>query len=538
MKLIVTGTPLLLRPILCLTPGLIAFLVAALVSIWVPPYPNLHDDFSNLLVADTLWHGRVSNPTPPSHELLQTFHVIVEPTYAAKYPIGIGAMLALGKLLFGVWHAGMWIAAGLACSALTWMLLAAVPKRWAWTFGMFAALHPMWQTGWSQEYTHGWLAVAAMALVIGGMLRIRRSRCEFSWHAPLAVAGGLVLGIFSRPFEVALLSSILGVWLAFNLMREKRLMQVSFWRAIAPASILLAVGFGLQGFINRSVTGSWLKLPYQLHEEQYGVAPLFIWQKPHEPTLGHRFEQQAEFHRGWSLDSYSNAASWPGYASLMGNRVWQMMKFWGWILVTIPFAIVAIPRQRRRYGMILAAALLALAIINGIPWFFHTYVSTLIPVAILLCAVVVQAGLKNLSHRNGETRSENLRRQRWMMIGLLAMQTLGLVMASRSMVLSATQDPDSPNQWFTKRATAEADLLNRDGNHLAIVRYANGHDVHHEWVFNGADPVQARIVWARWDESLIKRLLIDYPDRSVWIVEVSNDDSYRFLTYQSKDPPE
>jgi len=89
--------PSLFRWILCLSPGVVAFFVAALVSLWVPPYPNLHDDFGNLLVADTLWHGRVSNPTPPSHELLQTFHVVVEPTYAAKFPIRYGRGARAGE---------------------------------------------------------------------------------------------------------------------------------------------------------------------------------------------------------------------------------------------------------------------------------------------------------------------------------------------------------------------------------------------------------------------------------------------------------
>lgn len=530
--------PRVFRWILCLSPGVVAFFVAALVSLWVPPYPNLHDDFGNLLVADTLWHGRVSNPTPPSHELLQTFHVIVEPTYAAKFPIGMGAMLAMGKLLFGEWHTGMWLAAGLACCSITWMLLAALPKRWAWTFGMFAALHPMWQTGWSQEYTNGWLAIAAMAFVIGGMLRMNRSSVNRAWPAPVAVACGLVLGIFSRPFEVALLSSILGMGLAIGWVRKGRLLHASFWKSIAPAGAVLGLGFILQGTINQQVTGSWLKLPYQLHEEQYGVAPVFIWQTPHEPALGHRFQEQVQFHRVWSMGSYTASASWPGYARLMSNRVWHMMKNWGWILVTAPFAVVAAPRLRARYGVILVAAVIALAIINCVPWFFPTYVSPLIPVAILLCAVVMHYGLMTLARSKREIHGESSRRQKMVMLGLVAMQALGLVMATRSMVVSAAQDPNSPSQWFMKRASAEADLLARAGNHLVIVRYAPGHDFHHEWVFNGADPVNARIVWARWDESLLPQLLIDYPNRNTWTLEVSMDDSYRIIAYQSKDPSE
>jgi hypothetical protein len=222
----------------------------------------------------------------------------------------------------------------------------------------------------------------------------------------------------------------------------------------------------------------------------------------------------------------------------MSNRVWQMLENWGWVLMTFPFAVVAAPRLRARYGVVLMAAVIALAIINCVPWFFPTYVAPLIPVAILLCAVVMQHGLKRLAHGNWEISCESFRMQKMVMLGLIAMQALGLVMATRSMVASEAQDPNSPIQWFKQRASAEAELFSRAGNHLVIVHYAPGHDFHHEWVFNGADPANARIVWARWDESLLQQLLIDYPNRSVWMAEVSNDDSYRFLPYQSKDPPE
>jgi len=531
--------PLSARFLLCMLPGLAAFLVAAMVSVWIPAYPNLHDDFGNLLVADTLWHGRLSNPTPPSHVVLQTFHVVVEPTYAAKFPIGSGALMAAGRLALGEWVTGMWIAAGLACAALTWMLLAELPKRWALASGMFAALHPMWQTGWSQEYTNGWLAVAAMALVLGGLLRIRRAGAGIPWTAPLAVSFGLVIGIFSRPFEVAVLSAILGGWVAIGLIRQGCVARISFWRAIAPAAMVLALGLGLQGTVNHCVTGSWLKLPYQLHEEQYGVAPVFVWQKPHEPTLGHRFEEQAQYHRIGSMACYTNAASWTGYARLLEKRTTQIVSHWGWMLAVVPLAIVAAPRLRARYGMILIAALITLGVINGIPWVSQTYVAPLIPLALLLSALGVRAGVSTLARQAGDSQREEVQRHRRLqslaIFGLLAMQAIGLVVATRSMISSSANDPEA---WFVRRSRVESELSQKGGGQLVIVRYARGHDIHHEWVFNGANPPTAPIVWARWDESFLEQLLLDYPARSVWILDVATDDSYQMLAYQRKDPSE
>jgi hypothetical protein len=70
-----------------------------------------------------------------------------------------------------------------------------------------------------------------------------------------------------------------------------------------------------------------------------------------------------------------------------------------------------------------------------------------------------------------------------------------------------------------------ASILNRAelaaGKHLLIVRYAPGHNTHHEWVYNGADIDSAKVVWAReMADPLRRQELFDYfKDRQVWLVE-------------------
>lgn len=525
------------RCLWCASPGVAAFLVAAAVWLRVGAYPNIHDDFGNLLVADTLLHGRLSNPTPPSHELLQTFHVLVEPTYAAKFPIGPGALMALGQLIFGAWHTGMWMAAGLAAMAVTWMLMGAVSARWSWTFGMFVALHPVWQTGWSQEYTHGWLAVAAMALVLGGLIRMERSGIPAHWSHGVALALGLVLGMLSRPFEVAIVSSILCFLFGVRWIRRGWVAHAAFWTAWAPAAVILMIGFAVQGVVNASVTGSWLKLPYQLHEEQYGVAPVFVWQAPHEPALGHRFLEQSEFHRGWSMDAYSSAASWTGYWHLMGIRLWHLEQHWGWLLVAAPLGAMLVRRERWKCAEIGLAALATLCIINAIPWVSPNYIAPLIPAAVLLAAIGVRAGVHAYARStNDDTRPFRQIRQsmgRVVMFGLLATQGIGLVASVRSM----DPGPGERNPpWYMQRAQIQHALLAESGNHLVIVRYEPGHNIHHEWVFNGADPTSSRIVWARWDAPSTDRLVADYPGRNVWVLDVNRHEALVMQPYPKKDP--
>src|ERR1022692_1460452 len=55
------------------------------------PVPDIYDEFSHLLVADTLRHFRLANPAHPFHRFFETFFVLQEPTYSSIYPVGQGA---------------------------------------------------------------------------------------------------------------------------------------------------------------------------------------------------------------------------------------------------------------------------------------------------------------------------------------------------------------------------------------------------------------------------------------------------------------
>src|SRR5580658_2095753 len=263
------------RPVLALLlPGAAAFGLAVFFSLLSFPVPFIHDEWSYLLAADTFAHGRLTQPTHPFWVHFETFHVLQHPTYQSKYPPGQGLLLALGQLIF---HpiVGVWLEAGLAAIAVTWMLQAWLPRRHAVLGSWLWVLHPLPVTLWSQSYWGGSLAVLGGALVLGALPRlVTRPRTGSS----LLMGLGLVTLAATRPFE----GFILSLPVAWKLLRE-----IPRKRALLPLALVLALGGAGLAFYDARVTGSPWRMPYQAYSEEYGGA-VFVFQKlPPVPAFRH-----------------------------------------------------------------------------------------------------------------------------------------------------------------------------------------------------------------------------------------------------------
>jgi hypothetical protein len=480
----------------------------SLLGIYPVPEPSIHDEFSHLLLADTLVHGRLTNPPHPMWQHFESIHIIQQPTYNSMYPPGQGAFLALGEWLFHEPWVGVLLSVGLLFAAMCWMMQAWLPPKWALFGTLLAILAFGVTTLWMNSYMSGAVSGIGGALVLGAVRRLRQGAPGVRQSVWLGI--GIVLLMNTRPFEGLVLTASALALLALSLWKRGA-QQASWTKIIVPAGLILSAGLIFTGFYNWRVTGSPVRMPYEVNRDTYGWPENLGFLPAKQVTLRHRalrdmYQKEIAHHSIYS--------SWQTLLDSLDIRAFENWSFFCGPVLTIP--LLLLPRvfldRRTRPLVVILAVILGLNLFQMVLYAYH-----LGPIVPALFAIVAQGA------RHVYVLLSRTKRVRGMAFAVL----LPICVAAVSTLKAEAADLGIPLTYWEHGVEVHRDaralllewLSRRPGKQLVIVHYSAHHSPDQEWVYNGADIDHSKVVWAREMDAKADAQLIQYfRDRKVWLL--------------------
>jgi len=502
------------RQLLC---GFLLFLavVAARIAILprLPvPVPGIHDEFSYLLMGDTFAHGRLSNPPHPMWMNFETFHVNWLPRYASMYPPAQGFVLAIGQLLGHPWI-GVLLSCAAMCAVIYWMLLAWSPSQWALLGGIIVWLKLAIASYWMNSYWGGAVAAVGGALLLGSLARLLR---RTNSQQAILFAIGLAILANSRPYEGLIFSLPALFVLARRLFRRRKTNQPTqnvFRIVVLPIAAILLLTGAFMATYNWRLTGHALLFPNALNVKTYHTAPMFLFQ-PLKPEKDYNNQQFEDFYNGWERKEYDH--SWESVRCitwLKSVRFFSAFAWWG-MLFALPglFFVVCDRRMRLAWITLVLVAVATYLVV----WSNAHYAA---PVTCVVILFYLQA-LRHL---------RVMKWQGWRWGTVLARTSVLLLLADTTSALVQKQCDTFywTCQGDASRATIQHKLEALPGKHLVMVRYGDDHNIHDDWVFNGAEIDSAKVIWAREISPEQDAKFFDYfRDREIWLATPDTDNTY------------
>jgi len=477
---------------------------AALLPLLPVPTPELHDEFSFLLLGDTIAHGRLANPTPPLYKSFETFHENMYPRYCSKYAPAQGFALAFGEKFGDPWI-GVLLTCSLMIALFHWALRVWMPARWSLLAAILVGLKLGLTSYWMNSFWGGAVAALAGALAIGGLGRILKKRPSVG--AALALGAGIALLANSRPYEGLIFSIPVGVfflkWLAG---KSAPPISVRVKKVLLPTSALLIAGVAFVGYYNWRTTGSPRTFAMSLNQKFYDPSAIFLWETPTAP-MPHNNPQFDDFYNRWQRNLYGH--NWADVKTIFARKVRVLARtYLWWDLLLLAPVLYFLPRRKKLYPLY-AALLFTFAAFFSLAWTLPHYIAPAMCVVFAIFATTM--------------RHLRLFEIRGYALGLFLSRlvVLGLVLQTANAVVTGNEDPlDLGGVRMESRVEAIRKLESIPGKHLVFVRYAEDHNAHREWVFNGADLEGSKIVWAReLDPEQNQKVIGQFSDRKVWFIE-------------------
>ena len=479
------------------------------------PVPGIHDEFSYLLMADTFAHGRLANPPHPMWVSFETFHVNWFPKYASMYPPAQGFALALGQVVGHPWI-GVLLSDAAMCAAILWMLQGWMPARWAFLGGVLAALKFGVASYWMNSYWGGAAAAIGGALVLGALPRIaKRAKIRDA----ILLGFGIAILANSRPYEGFLFCIPAAAWFFWWLIgqtKSRQPLRARLQNVLAPLTLVLVLATAFMSYYNWRLTGNALLMPHTLNTRTYHTAGLFLWDHK-KPEMHYRNAQFEDFYNGWERENYDN--TWADVLRVSTEKIHRCTITYFWVGELLALPAIPFLFRDRKMRLLIATFLLVTVGVFCVIWSHAHYAA---PVTCVTFALTVQA----------------IRHLRTMHIGY---RPVGLAL-SRAIVLLLALDTGiyvsrhicSPLPWTCQgdpsRAAIAEKLQHTPGKHLIMVRYdkdSNNHNIHDEWVYNGAEIDNAKVLWAReLDAEQNAKLLAYFKDRQIWLVTPDSNNTY------------
>src|SRR5262249_18013799 len=157
-------------------------------------------------------------------------------------------------------------------------------------------------------------------------------------------------------------------------------------RVVIPIALTLLIIGVATGYYFHSVTGSSVRMPYQVNRNTYAKARYFYWQQPNLQPV-YRNQAMQDFYEGLELSEYRHARSLDGFSRQTAIKAANIWLFYIGPALSIPLLMLPWVLRDRRTRFLVIAGNISLTATVMVIFFLNHYVA---PLAGIIVAVLVQ----------------------------------------------------------------------------------------------------------------------------------------------------